>query len=537
MRARTCSLALGAAVTLAAFAPWTSPRSHAQGIQAVADPVLVGAGDIADCSTTTDGATAALLDLIDGTIFTTGDNAYPLGRAVDFANCYAPTWGRHRTRTRPSPGNHDYYASPDAAPYFAYFGAYAGPGGAGYYSYNLGAWHIVSLNSNVDAQAGSAQELWLRADLAANPTPCTLAYWHHPLFSSGRHGNDPTMRDVYQTLHEAGADVVVTGHDHDYEQFHRQNADGVADLSGMRQFVVGTGGTSLRPFAVIKPNSAVRESGAHGVLKLTLHPASYDWQFVPIAGQTFTDAGTRPCVGTAPPPIGGRGFGLGGAPAGEEMTWTTGTAQVAYAVIRFAGGTATLLPAPGDFLPASTTEFVDGATTAGQFTCYALLPLDTGSVIGQSDVLCMVPGSASATNAPANTRVRLEQGTLATLTWSAPAAQLGIVLWILRLDGSPPELLPVSAGAVRVMHETSGIPTCYLVLTTASGPVAGNSDVLCAIPGLSDLSAGTPSRTTIGQKVRVVERLVSQVSPTALRSLKRNWWGFGSHCGSDGCAN
>ena len=207
----------------------------------------MGAGDIADCTTATDTATAALLDQIDGTVFAAGDNAYLVGSATDYANCYEPTWGRHKRRTRPVPGNHDYY-SPGAAPYYAYFGTHAGPPGRGYYSYDLGAWHIIAINSDegTPTAAGSAQEQWLRADLTANRTQCTLAYWHHPRFSSGFHQNDARMRDIWQALYDFGADVVVTGHDHDYEEFSRQTADGVLDANGIRQFVVGTGGTSLQ---------------------------------------------------------------------------------------------------------------------------------------------------------------------------------------------------------------------------------------------------------------------------------------------------
>ena len=191
---------------------------------AAAQDVVVGAGDIADCARTQDQATAALLDGIPGTVIALGDLAYQSGTAAEFANCYGPTWGRHRARTRPSPGNHEYLSS-GAAPYYAYFGAAAGPAGRGYYSFNLGNWHIVSLNSNVAAGAGSAQDQWLRADLAdpANQKPCTLAYWHHALFSSGSgHGNDFRTMGLFQTLYNAGADVVLTGHDHNYERSRRR---------------------------------------------------------------------------------------------------------------------------------------------------------------------------------------------------------------------------------------------------------------------------------------------------------------------------
>src|SRR5581483_311146 len=173
-----------------------------------ADPVLVGAGDIGDCTSAGDEATATLLDGIAGSVFTLGDNAYPAGAAADFSNCYDPAWGRHKARTRPIPGNHDYDTS-GAAPYFSYFGASAGSAGKGYYSYNLGTWHIIALNSEIDASATSVQAQWLRDDLAANPAVCTLALWHEPLYSSGQHGNLPVTQELWKILHQAGADVVL----------------------------------------------------------------------------------------------------------------------------------------------------------------------------------------------------------------------------------------------------------------------------------------------------------------------------------------
>ena len=263
------------------------------------DPVFVGAGDIANCGNSNDEATAKLLDSIPGTIFTVGDNAYPDGTASQFTDCYAPTWGRHKDRTRPAPGNHDYHTA-GAAGYFNYFGAAAGDPGKGYYSYNLGAWHIISLNSEVTS---SAQEQWLRADLAANNSRCTLAYWHHPRFSSGQHGNSTRSQAFWQALYDAGADVVLNGHDHTYERFAPQNPSGQADPNrGIREFVVGTGGAGLYPFPTTQPNTEVRNNTTFGVLKLTLHATSYDWQFVPIAGQTFTDSGSADCVGSGTVP-------------------------------------------------------------------------------------------------------------------------------------------------------------------------------------------------------------------------------------------
>jgi hypothetical protein len=180
--------------------------------------VLVGAGDIGTCDTDGSYHTAALLDTIGGIVFTAGDNAYPKGSRDDFLNCYDPTWGRHRGRTRPSPGNHDYETA-GASGYFDYFGPNAGPPGRGYYSFTAGAWLVLSLNSNVSSGVGSAQLAWLRQELQAQPARCVAAIWHHPLASSGPHGSDPRMREIWRTLMEFNAEIVISGHDHTYERF------------------------------------------------------------------------------------------------------------------------------------------------------------------------------------------------------------------------------------------------------------------------------------------------------------------------------
>jgi Ca2+-binding RTX toxin-like protein len=271
------------------------------------DPVLVGAGDIAKCNDLRDEATADLLDDIPGTVYTTGDNAYDSGTSAEFQNCYQPSWGRHKARTHPTPGNHEYFTA-GASGYFGYFGSAAGDPTKGYYSYDLDEWHIVSLNSQCGQVGGcgsaSPMVTWLKQDLAANPAACTAAYWHHPVFSSGaEHGNDPKMKPSWQALYDADADVILAGHSHNYERFSPQDANGVADPQlGIREFVVGTGGPTVHGFGTIQPNSEVRNAGTSGVLKLTLHPTSYDWEFVPVAGKTFTDTGSGQCHGLPPAP-------------------------------------------------------------------------------------------------------------------------------------------------------------------------------------------------------------------------------------------
>jgi acid phosphatase type 7 len=264
-----------------------------------ASVVMVGAGDIAHCSTNTDEATAKLLDGISGTVFTLGDNAYNSGTDAQFKNCYDPTWGRYKARTKPSVGNHEYLTS-GASGYFGYFGSAAGDPKKGYYSYDRGAWHVIVLNSNCSkvggCAAGSPQEKWLRADLATHPNKCTLAYFHAPLYSSGEHGNSTSVRPFWKALYQAGADVVLSGHDHDYERFAPQDPYGAfSSARGIREFVVGTGGTYLRPFGTIKANSQVRNATTHGVLKLTLNSGGYEWKFVPVAGKSFTDSGSASC--------------------------------------------------------------------------------------------------------------------------------------------------------------------------------------------------------------------------------------------------
>ena len=259
--------------------------------------VFVGAGDIAVCGDDHDEATAKLLDSIAGTVFTVGDNAYGDGTRSEFSRCYAPSWGRHKARTRPVAGNHDYETS-GAAGYFGYFGAAAGDPTKGYYSYDLGAWHVVALNSNVSMRAGSPQELWLKADLAASTKRCTVALWHHPRFSSGtEHGSDARSQTVWNDLYNAGAELILVAHEHNYERFAPQTATGVADSArGVRQIVVGTGGNEdLYPFGTPLPNSEVRNNDTYGVLKLTLSDGSYMWEFIPVAGKTFTDSGTGTC--------------------------------------------------------------------------------------------------------------------------------------------------------------------------------------------------------------------------------------------------
>jgi acid phosphatase type 7 len=262
--------------------------------------VLVGAGDIAGCQDLSGAkATAKLLAEIPGTVFADGDLVYPDGKRTEFETCYQSTWGRFKKRTRPAVGNHE-YNTPGASGYFGYFGQLAAPD-KGYYSYELGQWHIIVLNTNCDdvpggCGAGSPQERWLRNDLLAHLAECQLAYFHQPRFSSGERKPNESLRFVWNDLYQAGVDVVLNGHVHNYERFAPQDPDGKADPArGIREFIVGTGGDSYQPFVQVSTNSQVRNNETYGVLKLLLMRGKYSWRFIPVAGASFTDSGSGTC--------------------------------------------------------------------------------------------------------------------------------------------------------------------------------------------------------------------------------------------------
>ena len=288
----------------------------------IPDPVIAAAGDIAcdpASSSFRSGAGTSsrcrqkhtsdlLVNAGLAAVLALGDIQYECAADSAFARAYDPSWGRLKAMTRPALGNHEYRTSGgsgcdtsgNARGYFRYFGAAAGDPGRGYYSYDLGAWHLIALNSNcsrVSCSSSSTQVRWLRQDLAAHPTRCTLAYWHHARFTSGTNSpGSSSVKPLYQALYDHGADVLLVGHDHHYERFAPQNPSGARDVGrGIREFVVGTGGKGFHPIHTVQPNSEVRNNVTFGVLELTLRPTSYDWQFVPEAGKTFRDAGSQAC--------------------------------------------------------------------------------------------------------------------------------------------------------------------------------------------------------------------------------------------------
>ena len=274
------------------------------GLSAPQTFVMVGAGDIAGCTSGGDEITAKLvvgvLEQYPGaSVFTLGDNVYPNGTSGEFTDCYNPSWGSFKARTHPVPGNHDYNTA-NATGYYGYFDDKAGDPSKGYYSYNLGTWHVVVVNSNCAAiggcEAGSVQELWLRSNLKASSNQCQIVMWHHPRFSSGlEHGNADFMQDIWKAVAENHVELVLNGHEHTYERFAPMNAIGEADSSGTTEILVGSGGISHYHAGIKKPNSQTFDSDTYGVLKLELLASSYNFKFLPQPGKSFTDSGSGVC--------------------------------------------------------------------------------------------------------------------------------------------------------------------------------------------------------------------------------------------------
>ena len=371
--------------------------------QVSGDPVLVGAGDIASCRSTGDEATAGLLAGIDGTVATFGDNAYPKGTDADFAECYEPSWGQFKARTLPSPGNHEAVGS---SGYFDYFGAAAGEPGKGYYSYDLGSWHVISLNSNCSSvvggcASGSPQEQWLKADLAAHSNACTLAYWHHPRFSSGIHGDHSFVDPFWNDLYQAGAEVVLNGHDHDYERFAPLNPSGQPEpTQGIREFVVGTGGAELRSFNRIPPTSEVQIAGMNGLLEMTLHPDSYEWQFVTAPDGIVADAGSATCHGA---PSGSPTNTPAGTTTSATTGATTGTANTTSTTSATTGTTtgATDITRTTGTATGTTT----GTTTGSTSTTDTATGTATGTTTGNTGASTTGAATNSGDTTPANDSV------------------------------------------------------------------------------------------------------------------------------------
>jgi hypothetical protein len=291
-----------AVVALLVVRPWSDePPDSAVSMKMPAGAVtIMAAGDIGRCDDDNDDVTAALVRRVpDATVLALGDLAYDDGTARDFEQCYDPSWGEFRSRTRPVPGNHE-YKTPGAAPYFDYFGSIAGTPEKGWYSFDLGAWHIVALNSNcsrVGCEAGSEQERWLRDDLRVHGPRCTLAFWHHPRFSSGvTHGGSKSVQDLWQALMDNDVELALSGHEHLYERTAPLDARGkVDDAHGVRQFVVGTGGGNFYELGETITGSEAAFVETSGVMRMVLRTDGYDWRFLPGHAEGKSDTGSAAC--------------------------------------------------------------------------------------------------------------------------------------------------------------------------------------------------------------------------------------------------
>lgn len=415
---------------------------------ATGDPVIATAGDIS-CDPTisgynggngtatrcrqrytsdllVDGGFAAVLDL--------GDNQYECGSLTAYQQAYDPSWGRVKSITRPSPGNHEYLTSgglgcdssnANAAGYFNYFGSAAGTRGQGWYSYDIGTWHIIALNSQCSAVGGcgrsSPQYQWLQADLAAHSNYCTLAYWHVPLFSSGGR-QAANSYSWWQLLYNANADVVLNGHDHIYERFAPQDPNANPDSAhGIRQFTVGTGGGNHTSIVSVAANSEVRDNTTFGILELTLHPTGYEWQFVPAAGSgTFTDSGSAPCHGavpdTTPPSAPGNLTATTGGPTDIDLNWTASTDDVGVAGYRIYrdGGATPIATVTG-------TTYSDLGLSPNSTHSYTVVAFDAaGNTSGASNTAtATTPADTTPPSAPTNLTATALSATEVALDWTA----------------------------------------------------------------------------------------------------------------------
>ncbi|MGH2944714.1 MAG: DUF7594 domain-containing protein [Solirubrobacteraceae bacterium] len=391
-------------------------------------PVVAAAGDIAGCSWSQDAATALVLDALNPTtLLPLGDTVYEDGTAAEFRDCYEPTWGRHKGISSPVVGNHEYGTS-GASGYFDYFGAAAGDRSKGYYAFDVGAWRLYALNTNcskVSCSAGSTQEQWLRADLAAHPRSCTLAYSHHPRFTSAG-GGYTSVWGLYKAFYDASGDIWLAAHQHVYERLARLSPSGDLDAAGVRNFVVGTGGAGL--FGIGSPitGSEVRNNRTHGVLGLTLRATGYDWEFTPIAGATFTDSGSDTCVGPAgdtTPPSAPTNLSAT-APSGSQvdLSWTASTDDVAvtgYDVLRDGTLIATV----------TTTGYTDTTVTAGTPYTYTVKARDAADNVSAA--------SNSATVTPADSRTFPAEAD-ARVQEAKPSSNYGSSSYLRVDDGSDP---------------------------------------------------------------------------------------------------
>jgi len=479
--------------------------AQAQGAQAAAgDPVIAAAGDIAcdPANANFNGGNGSsnscrqkyTSDLLVNTGLTSvlvlGDNQYYCGGYEAFLQSYELSWGRTKSITNPAVGNHEYLTSggtgcnssnAGAAGYYRYFGAAAGDPSKGYYSYDIGAWHMIALNSNCGHAGGCSsstpQGQWLRQDLAAHTNVCTLAYWHTPLFSSGGR-DDPNYKTFWDALYEHNADLVLVAHDHTYERFAPQTPAGARDdVRGIREFVVGTGGANHTSFVTVAANSEVRNDATYGVLRLALHPMSYDWQFVPEAGKTFTDSGTTSChgiTGDVTPPSAPTNLEASAvAPNQINLTWTASTDDVSvkgYKIYQDGALIATI---------AASTSYSDTTVQPSTTYSYTVAAYDAGlNPSPQSNTAtATTPADTSPPSTPTNLTATNVAATQVDLSWTASTDNVGVTAYKVFRDGAE-----IGTSALPSYSDTTVQPTTsysyWVVAVDGSNNTSGPSDTV-----------------------------------------------------------
>jgi invasin-like protein/Big-like domain-containing protein/calcineurin-like phosphoesterase family protein len=466
------------------------------GLETTNPPKLfVGAGDISSCSNTGDSQTATLLDAIPyDEVFALGDNVYQNGTTAEFANCYEPTWGRHKARTHPAVGNHEYNTT-GAAPYYNYFGAAAGSPGQGYYSFDLGQWHVIVLNSNINMKVGSPQLGWLQADLAGHPNLCTVAYFHHPLYSStdgtGSGGvTYPAVRPLYDALYAAGADLILAGHRHFYERVAPIKPDGTRDDEfGLREIIVGSGGIGGGSQTNIFPQSQVRNGSTLGVLKLYLYDDSYAWEFVPVAGKTFSDTGSTACHRSP-------GGGAGGSVSASRSTVSASPASITASNGASASAiTVTAKDANGN--PVSGAAVVLSAPSSGNTLTQ---PVGTTNSSG------LASGTFSSTAAGTHTVSATISGVAVTQTASVtvnPSSSAALAFTAPPTDAEPQAIIsPAVKLEIRdqfgnkVTSATNGVTVA--IGTNPSSGVLGGTTTVAALSGVATFSTLTIDKAGTG---------------------------------------
>jgi chitodextrinase len=463
--------------------------------KAVGDPVIAAAGDIA-CDPTNsnfnggNGSSSScaqkatsdlLLGIAPAAVLNLGDNQYYCGGLPAYQQSYDPSWGRLKSITHPSVGNHEFLTSggtgcdasnAGATGYYSYFGSAAGSKGQGYYSYDVGTWHLIALNSNCGDAGGcsatSPQGKWLENDLATHSNYCTLAYWHIPLYSSGGRANN-NSKTFWTSLFNHDADLIISAHDHTYERFAPQDPNGNLNTTrGIREFIVGSGGANHTSFTTIFPNSEVRNSDTFGVLKLTLHPTSYDWQFMPVPGKTFTDSGTQACHGSVPdagPPTQPQNLtATAMAPGQVNLTWSASTDDIGvagYNVYRNGTKVAT----------SSTTSYVDKGVVANNSYTYTVAAYDAvGNVSTQSSSATVTtPPDLTPPTAPSNLMASVSQGRVA-LTWTASTDDVGVTSYGILRDG-----VQIGSATSTAYTDQTTAPNTTYTYTVVAFDGAGNA--------------------------------------------------------------